>query len=152
MKENFQPGISRFCFVAKKFLTRKRRKNLSASFGVAGPVHDGVCQATNLPWMISAKFSCKRITNFKESHLINDLEANAWGLRCLSENEFAINQCWRRKESGIRRLISAGTGLEKRDCIGMEIPSPFCLRGRSLRFCSDRRRTDGASTISEASI
>ncbi len=26
-----------------------------ASFGVAGPVENGVCKATNLPWIIDAK-------------------------------------------------------------------------------------------------
>jgi glucokinase len=99
-----------FASLLKNFLSQKGRKKISsASFGVAGPVHDGVCQATNLPWVISAK-TLERELQIPEVYLINDLEANAWGLRCLSDEEFfTVNTGEQMK--GNQALISAGTGL-----------------------------------------
>jgi glucokinase len=43
-------------------------------------------------------------------HLINDLEANAWGLRCLCDEEFLTINAGVEKR-GNQALISAGTGL-----------------------------------------
>ena len=43
-------------------------------------------------------------------YLINDLEANAWGLRCLSESEFFTANVGEQAK-GNQALISAGTGL-----------------------------------------
>ncbi len=99
-----------FASLLKKFLAQKGEKNISsASFGIAGPIHDGVCQATNLPWVISARALVKEL-HIPNVHLINDLEANAWGLRCLPDEEFfTINAG--EKMSGNQALISAGTGL-----------------------------------------
>ncbi|MBY0530000.1 MAG: glucokinase [Rhabdochlamydiaceae bacterium] len=81
----------------------------SACFGVAGPVHEGRCQATNLPWVIDAKKLSAEM-KIPRVWLINDLEANAWGLRCLRREEFYYLNEGRGTE-GNRALISAGTGL-----------------------------------------
>jgi glucokinase len=99
-----------FGSLLKKFLSQRARKKISsASFGVAGPVHDGKCQATNLPWVISAS-ELETQLQIPKVHLINDLEANAWGLRCLSPEEFfTINAGV--DMIGNQALISAGTGL-----------------------------------------
>jgi glucokinase len=98
-----------FASLLKKYLSVKKRKISSASFGVAGPVHDGVCQATNLPWVISEKVLEKEL-QIQRAHLINDLEANAWGLPCLSENEFAVINIGE-EHKGNQALMAAGTGL-----------------------------------------
>lgn len=99
-----------FASLLKKFLAKKGERKIScASFGVAGPVHDGVCRATNLPWMISAKVLEEEL-KIPQVHLINDLEANAWGLRCLLESEFFTVNVGERA-NGNQCLISAGTGL-----------------------------------------
>lgn len=94
----------------KQFLAQEKGKKIScASFGVAGPVYNGVCKATNLPWVISAK-ELEAQLKIPKVHLINDLEANAWGLRCLSDDEFfTVNVGV--AEKGNQALISAGTGL-----------------------------------------
>src|SRR5438128_787831 len=49
-------------------------KITSACFGVAGPVHEGVCRATNLPWEISSR-DLEKDLNIPRVDLINDLEA-----------------------------------------------------------------------------
>src|SRR3984957_11500472 len=99
-----------FASLLKNYLAQKSgRKITSASFGVAGPVHEGVCQATNLPWVISAKVLEEEL-RIPKVYLINDLEANAWGLRCLSDEEFVtINEG--EEKRGNQALVSAGTGL-----------------------------------------
>jgi glucokinase len=98
-----------FASLLKKYLEGKGNQITSASFGVAGPVYDGVCQATNLPWVISAKVLEKEL-RIPDVHLINDLEANAWGLRRLSEKEFFTINAGEEKQ-GNQALVSAGTGL-----------------------------------------
>ncbi|MBS0620328.1 MAG: glucokinase [Verrucomicrobia bacterium] len=79
------------------------------SLGIAGPVQEGVCRATNLPWVVSSK-ELQRELKIERVYLINDLEANAWGLRCLPAEElFVLNRGV--KQAGNQALISAGTGL-----------------------------------------
>lgn len=76
-----------------------------ACFGIAGPVVNNTVQATNLPWSIDPKnFHIKNVT------LLNDVEANAYGLFELNEKDMCvINEGEKRK--GNRALVSAGTGL-----------------------------------------
>jgi glucokinase len=94
----------------KVFLSHEHRKNIStACLGIAGPVKEGMCKATNLPWEISAKVLQDDL-HIPRVHLINDLEANAWGLNCLAPEEFfAVNVG--KETKGNRALISPGTGL-----------------------------------------
>ncbi|MDE3055162.1 MAG: glucokinase [Verrucomicrobiota bacterium] len=80
-----------------------------ACFGVAGSVHQGVCKATNLPWKIDALQLGKVLQNARVE-ILNDLEAKAYGIDCLSEEDLFPLQTGRRQE-GNRALIAAGTGL-----------------------------------------
>ena len=94
----------------KTFLSHEYRKDITeACFGIAGPIRNGVCKATNLPWEISAKVLEKDL-HIRKVDLINDLEANAWGLRCLSPEEFATINVGQEIQ-GNQALISPGTGL-----------------------------------------
>lgn len=102
--------FSDFSALLKKYLGQVDHREISiACFGVAGAVQNGKCQATNLPWIISAQV-LKEELKIPDVYLINDLEANAWGLRCLPEEEFFVVN---RGEvaHGNQALISAGTGL-----------------------------------------
>ncbi|TQV62608.1 MAG: glucokinase [Halothiobacillaceae bacterium] len=80
-----------------------------ASFGVAGPVVDGACRTTNLPWVLdeaelSARLGCP-------VKLLNDLEAAALGmLRIPAEQRVALSTA-RRGRDGMTAVIAAGTGL-----------------------------------------
>ncbi|MEN9343669.1 MAG: glucokinase [Chlamydiota bacterium] len=87
----------------------KREGIVSACLGIAGPVRDRMCKATNLPWEVSSD-ALEKEMGIPVVHLINDLEANAWGIKMLKEEEFyTVNQG--KKREGNQALISAGTGL-----------------------------------------
>lgn len=80
-----------------------------ASFGIAGPIVNNKCYATNLPWIIDGN-ELKNVLKTPSVFLINDLEANAWGTFSLQKDEFyVLNEGIEKK--GNCALISAGTGL-----------------------------------------
>ncbi|GAB4123169.1 MAG: glucokinase [Sideroxydans sp.] len=83
---------------------------LDAAFGIAGPVHDGVVQATNLPWRIEAPRLRERF-GFVCCHLLNDLEATACGLPALGESDLVTLQAGAPGARGNQAVIAAGTGL-----------------------------------------
>lgn len=95
--------------ILAQFLAVGKEKIAKACIGVAGPVEDGRCHATNLPWVVDAREVAKE-AKIGKAWLINDLEANAWGLKCLRPDEFfVLNEGVPHK--GNAALISAGTGL-----------------------------------------
>lgn len=81
-----------------------------AAFGIAGPVRDGVAQATNLPWRIEAAVLRQRF-GFVRCHLLNDLEATAYGLPALGEQDLHTLQVGVANAIGNQAVIAAGTGL-----------------------------------------
>ncbi|HHJ14772.1 MAG TPA: glucokinase [Gammaproteobacteria bacterium] len=81
----------------------------AAAFGVAGPVRDGRCRATNLPWSLSVA-SLHRASGVP-AFLLNDLEALAWGIAALPGEAFATLQAGHPDPQGNRAVIAAGTGL-----------------------------------------
>ncbi len=91
---------------------RDKLKISHACFGVAGPVKNGKCDATNLPWLVSSK-KIAEVLNIDPScvFLLNDLEAAAYGIDCLEENDICCLNKGIPQKGGTRCLISAGTGL-----------------------------------------
>ena len=91
-------------------------KNLStpgfnhAAFGIAGPVQGRLVQTTNLPWRIDADALQQRF-GFTRCTLLNDLEATAYGLPALGENDLVTLQSGAPNASGNSAMIAAGTGL-----------------------------------------
>jgi glucokinase len=81
-----------------------------ACFGIAGPVKWGRAQATNLPWIVEEK-ALAALFGFERVALINDLEANAWGIGALLENDFCPLNAGSPDAGGNACIISAGTGL-----------------------------------------
>ena len=86
------------------------RRVEAAGFGVAGPVHDGRCEATNLPWIVDAALLARQLALSRVA-LVNDLLANALGLPELSGEDFAVVNAGTPDAGGNAALISAGTGL-----------------------------------------
>ena len=80
------------------------------SFGIAGPVRNGRAETTNLPWSIDAKRLADDI-GFRKVWLMNDLEANAWGISALEEKDFCVLSEGKPDPNGNASIISAGTGL-----------------------------------------
>ena len=77
--------------------------------GVAGPVIEGVVQGTNFPWTIDLK-ELKNALKVKSVFVINDLEANAYGLATLQEEDFET-LIEGENSAGNAAIISPGTGL-----------------------------------------
>jgi len=82
----------------------------AACFGIAGPVIDGRCRTTNLPWDISTADLQKHL-HIDKIYLMNDLEATAYGMLYLAEDEFVDLNPTGRALNGNRAVIAAGTGL-----------------------------------------
>ncbi|MFQ5693002.1 MAG: glucokinase [Nitrospinota bacterium] len=81
-----------------------------ACFGVAGPVRRGRSETPNLPWVVDARRLAEAL-GLKTVHLINDLEANAYGIAALGPEDFAVLNEGDPEPTGNAALISAGTGL-----------------------------------------
>jgi len=81
-----------------------------ACFGIAGPVQDQTCDATNLPWRVDAQSLASQL-GFDRVWLLNDLEANAWGIGALQDEDFCVLDAGSPTASGNASIISAGTGL-----------------------------------------
>jgi glucokinase len=81
-----------------------------AAFGIAGPVQGKVVKTTNLPWRIDAD-ALQHLFSLPCCTLLNDLEATAYGLPALSENDLFTLQAGAPNASGNIAVIAAGTGL-----------------------------------------
>ncbi|MFH0933958.1 MAG: glucokinase [Pseudomonadota bacterium] len=81
-----------------------------AAFGVAGPVLGRAVRATNLPWYINADVLQQRF-GFEHCQLLNDLEATAYGLPALGQEDLLTLQAGEADARGNAAVIAAGTGL-----------------------------------------
>jgi glucokinase len=81
-----------------------------ACFGVAGPVKQGRCEATNLPWIVDAQVLAREL-DLTTVGLINDLEAHALGIALLNPTDIVTLNPGDTTAEGNAALISAGTGL-----------------------------------------
>ena len=81
-----------------------------ACLGVSGPIIDGRCRTTNLPWDIGI-LDLQKHLHIDKIHLMNDLEATAYGMLYLSEDQFVDLNPDGRSCNANRAVIAAGTGL-----------------------------------------
>ena len=96
--------------IAADFLADVERPIVSACFGVAGPVREGRCQTTNLPWWLDAGELARRL-NIGQVILLNDLEAMAYGLLALPDADFVELNPEALPGRGNRSVVAAGTGF-----------------------------------------
>ena len=94
--------------IVREFLGTE--KVSAACFGVPGPVRDGRLRLTNLPWTLDSR---EISLNLQIDHvfLINDLEANGYGVAELSQEQIFTLSEGDASQIGNRALIAAGTGL-----------------------------------------
>jgi glucokinase len=85
-------------------------KATSACFGVPGPVREGRLRLTNLPWTLDSRELSKNL-DIDYVFLINDLEANGYGIAELDSTQIYTLSEGDASQIGNRALISAGTGL-----------------------------------------
>jgi glucokinase len=94
--------------IVKEFLGRD--KVTAACFGVPGPVRQGRLRLTNLPWTLDSRELAANLT-IEHVFLINDLEANGYGVAELSPEQIYTLSDGDASQTGNRALIAAGTGL-----------------------------------------
>ncbi len=73
----------------RKFLENPLHPITQACLGVAGPVRDGRCEATNLPWVVDSQKLALQL-NLPLVGLINDLEASAYGIGELETKDVEV--------------------------------------------------------------
>src|SRR5580693_9559735 len=94
--------------IVKQFLGTDRAT--SACFGVPGPVRDGRLRLTNLPWTLDSRELARNL-KIDYVFLINDLQANGYGIAELGPEQIYTLSEGDPRQVGNRALISAGTGL-----------------------------------------
>ena len=82
----------------------------AACFGVPGPVRDGRLRLTNLPWTLDSRELSVSL-GINHVFLINDLEANGYGVEELTADQIYTLSEGDASQIGNRALIAAGTGL-----------------------------------------
>jgi glucokinase len=95
--------------IVTEFLKDTGTRPEVACFGIAGPVHNGRVETSNLPWIIEQSRLAKQI-QLPATLLINDLEASAWGIAALGPQDLLpLNRV--PDAIGNRAVIAPGTGL-----------------------------------------
>jgi glucokinase len=82
----------------------------AACFGCPGPVRDGHLKLTNLPWTLDTR-DLRTSLGIEHIFLINDLEANGYGIPELAPESIFTLLRGDASAVGHRGLVSAGTGL-----------------------------------------
>jgi glucokinase len=104
-----------FADVLAQFLPQVPGRVDAAAFGVAGPVVNGICSTTNLPWTMS-ELELAQIVSAPVS-LINDFHAVALGVVDLPVDQLHVLQAGVRNPNGTIAVIGAGTGLGEALCV-----------------------------------
>lgn len=81
-----------------------------ACIAVAGPVIGKKASVTNLPWQLDTD-KLQHDFSIKHVQLINDFEAVAYGISCLTDDELVTLQSGEADHSSAKAVIGAGTGL-----------------------------------------
>lgn len=98
-----------FTAIAEAFLEGQDRPG-RISIGIAGPVIGGKATTTNLNWEVNREV-LKRELKVEAAFILNDLEANAYGIAALDEKELDRLYPGRPEIKGNAAIIAPGTGL-----------------------------------------
>ncbi|HEV3145308.1 MAG TPA: glucokinase, partial [Gemmataceae bacterium] len=100
--------------IVSKFLADSANRPEVACFGIAGPVRNGRVETSNLPWIVEQARLAKQI-QLPATLLINDLEANAWGIGALGPHDLVplnrVEPSVGNQAVGNQAVIAPGTGL-----------------------------------------
>lgn len=100
-----------FIGLLESFLSDMDRASITAvCIGAAGPIVNGNCEATNLPWVLN-RTEIGECVKTQNVWLLNDLEATAWGLLDLPEQSFVELNPEAQWRQGNNAVLAAGTGL-----------------------------------------
>jgi glucokinase len=96
--------------IVRRFVSAHALPIDSACFGVAGPIKHGRSEAVNLPWVVEARQLASDL-GLATVALLNDLEANAYGIAALAPEDFVVLNAGAPDAEGNAAVIAAGTGL-----------------------------------------
>jgi len=96
--------------IVAEFITGLRIDIQRACFGIAGPVLNGVVRTPNLPWLVDSR-NLASVLALDRVTLLNDLEANAYGIDRLAPDQTVTLNAGDSDAVGNIAVISAGTGL-----------------------------------------
>jgi len=96
--------------MVRRFLSGAGARVHASAFGVAGPVVSGKSDRVNLPWRVEDRRLAREL-GLAHVPVINDLEANAWGIGELSPRQMTSLTPGAKPSPGNAALIAAGTGL-----------------------------------------
>lgn len=100
-----------FYEILDEFLSLHKNQKISvACFGIAGPIVEGNSNLTNLSWNINT-IDLQNKLNTSKVKLLNDLEATAYGMLYLNDEELIELNPNAKKQKGNIAVIAAGTGL-----------------------------------------
>lgn len=104
--------------------------------GVAGPVFDGKVKLTNLSWEMDSIEIAKKM-ELAKVYLINDLEATAYGLAMLSDEDLVTIHKGSDTPFGNAAIIAPGTGLGEAGLyFDGRIYYPFATEGGHCDFAA----------------
>ena len=95
--------------IVSQFMDDSGTRPEAACFGIAGPVRNGRVEASNLPWVIEQSRLANQLR--LPTLLINDLEANAWGIGGLAPSDLVPLNRGSQNPVGNQAVIAPGTGL-----------------------------------------
>ena len=128
--------------IVTSFLAAHASSVDAVGVAAAGPVRDGRCETTNLPWVIDATLLGRQIGTDRV-WLVNDLEATAHGIASLGPGDFAVLNAGVPHPSGNAAEIAAGTGLGEAGLFWDGVRyQPFGSEGGHASF-SPRNAQDG---------
>jgi len=112
----------------------------AACFGIAGPVMDGRCKTTNLPWEVSEDTLRVRF-GWPQVKLINDLAATALSIPLLGRNDTVLLKPGKAAAEQAIALVAPGTGLGQALLVW--------VRDRYVPLSSEGGHVDFAPTTTE---
>jgi glucokinase len=116
------PGLEAIC---EEFLRDARSAGVLAAaperacLGIAGPVEDNVCRATNLPWVVDGRELARQL-GIPVVNLVNDFHAAALGSISVSPAHLAQLGGGTRAQRGPVAVLGAGTGLGEAFLVWLE--------------------------------
>lgn len=125
------PGLGE---IVGQFVAEHQIRITHACCGIAGPVREGRVQTPNLPWLIEGAALARQL-GIAGFTLINDLEANAWGIGALGPDDIVTLNAGVPAVTGNAAVIAAGTGLGEAGLFwdGTE-HRPFACEGGHVDF------------------
>lgn len=96
--------------IVEQFIQETGAQITRAVFGLPGPVFNGVVRVTNLPWTVSES-EMEAALSVEHVKLLNDLEATAYGIPFLPDEDLYILNDVPQNPDANRVVIAPGTGL-----------------------------------------